>query len=426
MTLLNSQLNLTLDAVSRKFLRVREHTEILANLFTPEDWMLQSMEDASPIKWNIAHTTWFFETFLLAPHKPDYKLFCDDYCFLFNSYYNAVGDRIARSERGLISRPTASEILGYREYVTANVLSLINSHRADQTDLIVSLILVGCAHEEQHQELLITDINHGLSMLPSSPAVFSASPSLAKVDHNFDWVRFDGGIAEIGKKENAEFSFDNEGPKHRVFLPDYALASRLVTNAEYLQFIEDGGYRDPAFWLSDGWSIVLENKLTSPLYWRQVDGEWHVHSLFGETLLEFEAPVCHLSYYEAAAYAEWSGFRLPTEFEWENAAKGIEIEGNFLNQSGMRAPSLAQKKSGLDQMYGDVWEWTASPYVAYPGYRTPHGAIGEYNGKFMSSQMVLRGGSCATPIGHIRSTYRNFFPPDARWQFSGFRLARDM
>lgn len=430
----------SVEQLSAHFVKVRRNTESLANLFSYDDWMLQSMMDVSPIKWNIAHTSWFFETFLLSPYRDGYRKFDETFGYLFNSYYNAVGDRIARHERGLISRPSADQVVRYRRYVTDNVIDLLSGISDDEVlKKIATLVVIGCAHEEQHQELLLTDVQHAFSRLPVSPKIFSGcTTSDQKAPEcsvkKKQWVAFEGGVSEIGvdfQNPIGGFAFDNEGPKHQVFISPFALSSDPVTNREFLMFIDEGGYRDPAFWLSDGWDFVTREGWHAPLYWRQKNDRWVEHSLYGEQPLDLDAPVAHVSYFEAAAYAEWSGFRLPTEFEWETASKGYARQGNLL-QDAMPQPIAAgpivteSSAQSIRQLYGDVWEWTASPYVAYPGYRTPAGAIGEYNGKFMSSQMVLKGGSHFTPKGHIRNTYRNFFPPGARWQVSGLRLAKDL
>lgn len=390
--------------------------------------MVQSMPDASPVKWNLAHTSWFFETFILQRFVEGYQPFDDGYGYLFNSYYMQVGEMHPRPLRGLLSRPSAEEVLAYRRHINERVEALVSEPPSAAREEILTLIGVGCAHEEQHQELLLTDIKHGLFQNPTAPAIFEERASTAEAgDAPSGWVEFDSGLAVFGAAKETE-AFDNEGPRHEAFLQPHAISRRLVTNAEYLTFIKDGGYEDPRWWLSDGWALSRQENWRAPLYWRGEDDDRRVYTLFGERDLDLRAPVTHLSYYEAAAYAEWSGFRLPSEFEWENAARGREVAGRFLDDRGPYEPqpAVGAEPDGLSQLYGDVWEWTASPYVAYPGYRAPAGAIGEYNGKFMSSQMVLRGGSCATPAGHIRATYRNFFPPHARWQFSGLRLARDL
>ena len=434
----------------QEFRAVRARSESLATPLSPEDWMLQSMEAASPIKWNLAHTSWFFETFVLCRYIDDYRPFHDRYKYLFNSYYNLIGDMHPRPHRGMLSRPTAREILEYRRVVTDAVVSLAEAPPENTVHDISRLVEIGCAHEEQHQELLLTDIKHALFQNPLEPAAYEPSKSELEivgakdnpaVDAGLAWVEYEGGLADIGVDANLEsgdqtgktpsrFAFDNEGPRHRVFLKPYALAATLTTNREFLAFVDDGGYRDPRWWFSDGWDLARREGWKHPLYWRREGVQWTEFTLFGRRPLDPDAPVSHLSYYEAAAFAEWTGFRLPTEFEWEDAVSAAPAAGRFLGSDGPTAPAPltadAPSIGGLRQAYGDVWEWTASPYVAYPGYRAARGAIGEYNGKFMSSQMVLRGGSCATPASHVRATYRNFFPPDARWQFSGFRLAKDL
>lgn len=434
------------DQLAARFAASRAQSEALAAHFSAEDWMLQSMEAASPIKWNLAHTSWFYETFILEPFAPGYERFDETFGYLFNSYYNQVGAMHARARRGVISRPSGSSVLAYRDHVTTAMIRLFTTADEALRARIAPLLAVGIAHEEQHQELLLTDIQHALYQNPLRPAIYDAdydnervAPAKGGVSGEArapGWSPFDPGLVTIGHDPRADpsaFAFDNEGPRHQVMLRPFALADRLVTNREFLAFIDDGGYRDPRWWLSDGWSLARAEDWRAPLYWHDVAGDWHTYSLRGSRPVDPHAPVCHISYYEAAAYAEWTGFRLPGEAEWEIAALACldadgDIAGNVLTGDRIGRPMPAPPRTdGLpSQMFGDVWEWTASPYVAYPGYRTPPGAIGEYNGKFMSAQMVLRGGSCATPAGHVRATYRNFFPADARWQFSGLRLARDL
>ena len=380
-----------------RFLSVRQRTETLAAHLSPEDQTAQSMPDVSPTKWHLAHTTWFFETFVLRRGVPDYRAFDPAYEYLFNSYYEAVGARHPRPLRGLITRPGVDEVLAYRRHVTQAVAQLIEVG----ADGCGSLIELGLHHEQQHQELILMDIKHVLSCNPLRPAYGSFSPMPKETKKSLAWRKFEGGLVEIGR-EGESFYFDNEGPRHRVWLDPFALATRPVTCGEYLAFMKDGGYRRPKFWLSAGWDCVQRHGWQAPLYWEQGDEiGWNVFSLSGLEALELDAPVCHISGFEAAAYAKWAGKRLPREQEWEVAA------------------------CDLDDV-GVVWEWTASPYIAYPGYREPLGAVGEYNGKFMANQMVLKGGSFATPPGHARNTYRNFFPPDARWMFGGMRLAEDL
>lgn len=395
----------------------------LADPLSPEDCQVQPMPDASPVKWHLAHTTWFFETFLLIPHASAYRAFHPDFSFLFNSYYNAVGPRIARAERGLISRPSLDEVFAYREAVDAAVAEFLAT--ADEASLAQTapVLELGLNHEQQHQELIVTDLKYTLSRNPLRPAYRgdAAIPEDA-IAPAAGWRDFPGGVRWIGH-DGEGFAFDNEAPRHRVYVEDFALASHPITNAEFEQFIDDDGYNRPELWLSDGWAQISSRGWQAPLYWERVDGRWWTLTLGGFRPLSPGEPVCHVSYYEADAFARWAGARLPTEAEWEVAASGEAVRGNFL-ESGRLHPGSAAHGTGLAQCFGDVWEWTQSPYTPYPGMKPAAGALGEYNAKFMCNQMVLRGGSCATPGSHIRSTYRNFFPPEARWQFSGIRLAR--
>ena len=413
-----------LEALLDAFKSSRANSMRLAGAFSHEDWMLQSMEEASPIKWNLAHTSWFYETFILKPFAPGYRSFNAAFNYLFNSYYQQVGEMHPRPDRGLLSHPSAAEVEDYRRHIDDACESLLQNADEELLAQLKPLFDLGRAHEEQHQELLLTDIKHALSLNPLAPAVFETRDPDAIEAEPLDWISFESGVFEIGN-DRKSFAFDNEGPRHKTYLPDYKLANRPVTNGEYLKFIEAGGYDESSIWLADGWEKVQSEKWRAPIYWRKRGNDWREYTLFGERPLNMAAPVAHLSFYEAAAYAEWTSYRLPTEFEWERASETVSEEGHFLKDGTFEAPAPA-RGDGLLQMFGGVWEWTASPYVAYPGYRSPDGAIGEYNGKFMSSQMVLRGGSCATPEGHARRTYRNFFPPHARWQFAGLRLARDV
>jgi len=411
-----------------RFETIRRETEALAANLTPEDQAIQSMPDASPTKWHLAHTSWFFETFILAPLDPAYRVFDPAFAYLFNSYYEAVGPRHPRPERGLLSRPTVDAVLAYRDHVTAAMLRLIGKADDAVWREMAPRLELGLHHEQQHQELILMDIKHVFSVNPLLPsyqaprlhAVPAAAPARG-------WVEFPGGLVEIGHA-GPGFAFDNEGPRHKVWLDPFALATHPVSCGEYREFIDDGGYRRAEFWLSDGWATVQLQGWQAPLYWRDAGGEWRIFTLAGEHRIEPEEPVCHLSFYEADAFARWTGKRLPTEAEWEIAADCITPAGN-LADSGHYHPCpdapTADPAPLLRQMIGDVWEWTASPYIAYPRFRPVAGAIGEYNGKFMSGQMVLRGGAAVTPSGHIRTTYRNFFPPGARWAFSGLRLAQD-
>ena len=408
---------------TERFQSAREVTSALAAPLSPEDCTVQSMPDASPAKWHLAHTTWFFETFVLAPHQPGYQAFDPAYRVLFNSYYVGVGERHPRPERGMISRPGLQEVLAYRRHVDAAMHGLL-AQGAPAPEL-ASLVELGLHHEQQHQELIVTDLKHMLSRNPLKPA-YRKQRTLGPIQsRKRGWIGFDEGLYEIGHAGGA-FCFDNETPRHRVWLDAFRIATHPVTQGDFIDFIEDGGYRRPELWLSAGWDAVCAQDWQAPMYWAQRDGRWVSFTLFGEVPVDAHAPVCHVSFYEAEAFARWAGERLPTEAEWEVAARGAPREGNFLESGALHPLPLreAPADGSLAQAFGDVWEWTRSDYGPYPGFRPAQGAVGEYNGKFMCSQYVLRGGSCATPASHIRATYRNFFPPDARWQFSGLRLAR--
>ena len=388
--------------------------------------MLQSMPGASPAKWHLAHTAWFFETFILRPHKRGYRPIDERFQTVFNSYYKQVGEHPNRASRGLFSRPRLDEIVAYREYIDEYMLKLIGDLDPDGQSELLSNIELGLQHEQQHQELILTDIKHALWSQPLRPAYHQRAKTKqpgSAIDPK--WETYRGGVVSIGHSGDG-FCFDNELPHHEVLLRDFRLQNRLVTNREYLEFMQDGGYRRPELWLSNGWDTVLQERWEAPLYWERHDHEWLEFTLSGMEELRLEDPVCHVSYFEAEAYARWKGARLPLESEWEHAASELPISGNFV-ESGALEPRPATSQSGTtpQQMFGDVWEWTSSPYVAYPGYRAAAGALGEYNGKFMCDQWVLRGGSCATPESHIRASYRNFFPAPARWQFTGIRLAAD-
>lgn len=405
---------------SDRYRQTRAMSQKICQPLEVEDYGVQSMPDASPAKWHLAHTTWFFETFLLVPHLATYQVFHPQYGYLFNSYYEAVGERHPRPQRGLLSRPTVEAIYRYRTHVD-QAMQLLFAEQGDRLD-VITLVELGLHHEQQHQELLLTDIKHMLSINPLRPAyrtdlADSLSPTIA-TDR---WLDYPGGLYAIGS-EGQTFAFDNESPRHIVYQQDFWLAARLVTNGDYLEFMQAGGYAKPEYWLSEGWEIVQAQQWQAPLYWEQIEGNWWVMSLAGLRPLHEEEPVCHVSFYEADAYARWAGKRLPTEAEWEVAAERVPVSGNLLETDQLHpAPAIGNTRP--DQLFGDVWEWTQSAYLPYPGFRPVTGAIGEYNGKFMSNQMVLRGGSCATPSNHIRATYRNFFPAATRWQFSGIRLA---
>ena len=403
---------------------VRQTTEGICAPLEIEDYVLQAMPDASPAKWHLGHVSWFFETFLLKPHLPGYQSLNPKYQYLFNSYYNGAGPQFTRAHRGHLSRPTVAEVYEYRDHVDRSMLDLIETTGPQQLATHASVILMGANHEQQHQELLLTDIKYNMSVNPLRPAYQTRDLPRATTTIPLRWADFEGGLHWMGH-HGSGFAFDNEWPRHQTYNRPYRLASRLVTNGEYLAFIEAEGYRTPELWLSDGWKVVQERRWNAPLYWEQVDGAWRTYTLSGMQPVDEQGPVAHVSYYEADAYARWSGTRLPTEHEWEHAVEPEPIQGNFL-ESGIYHPVPAMGDgSRLEQPFGDLWEWTQSPYAPYPGYQPLEGALGEYNGKFMVNQMVLRGGSCATPQSHIRPTYRNFFPPDARWQFSGIRLAQD-
>ncbi|HEV2264495.1 MAG TPA: ergothioneine biosynthesis protein EgtB [Stellaceae bacterium] len=410
------------DAWRVRFADCRARSETLAAPLLPEDQVVQSMPDVSPTKWHLAHGTWFWETFLLVPHHAGYRVFDPAYNHLFNSYYEAVGPRHPRPARGLLSRPGVAEVARYRAHVTAAMERLIATADAAAFAVIAPLIELGVAHEEQHQELILMDIKHVFAQNPLQPAYKPVVQKPARAAPALEWQPFAGGLVEIGDAESG-FAFDNEGPRHKVWLEPFRLATRLVTNGEYLAFVADGGYRRPEFWLSDGWAAVNAGSWLAPLYWRQDGDRWFEFTLSGLAPLDPFAPVVHVSHYEADAFARWAGRRLPTEAEWETAVAERPVAGNFLD-SGALHPRAASGE-GLQQMFGDCWEWTQSAYAPYPGFHAPEGALGEYNGKFMSGQIVLRGGCCATPAGHVRASYRNFFPPAARWCFGGIRLAED-
>lgn len=446
-----------------RYRAVRAFTERLCEPLVTEDYVIQSMPDVSPTKWHLAHTSWFFETFALASADPDYRPLDPMYNYLFNSYYNTIGYRHCRPKRGLVSRPTVDEVYAYRAHVDEHMTALLQTVVGSAWAELEPIMEIGLHHEQQHQELMVTDIKHVFSENPLFPAYRARDRAAGEVggeargagevggvdrasgDFGGDvraagdvegaahaasapplgWIEFKEDVHAIGHAGDG-FAFDNESPRHRVLTPSFALATRLVTAGEYLAFIEDGGYERPDLWLSAGWDAAQREGWRAPLYWQDHDDGWRLFTLAGVERIDPAAPVCHVSYFEADAYARWKGARLPTEFEWEVAVGDTPVQGNFAGSGRLHpAPAPAGAGDRPAQLFGDVWEWTRSDYAPYPGYRPAEGAIGEYNGKFMSGQYVLRGGSCATSVDHIRATYRNFFPPDARWQFSGIRLAKD-
>lgn len=411
--------------VLERYHAVRALSAKLAAPLSAEDQCVQAMPDASPTKWHLAHTSWFFETVILSAFVPDYRVFDQRFHYLFNSYYESLGPRQARPQRGLITRPGIDEVQRYRTHIDAAMERFITGCDDGAWGSALSLIELGLNHEQQHQELILTDIKYALSMNAFDPAYHEPARPSDRSAPALTWCDFPGGQVEIGH-DNSGFAFDNEGPRHAVLLRPYQLANRPVTCGDYLAFIADGGYQRPEFWLSDGWAMVREQGWQAPLYWRhEGEGGWSVYTLHGRQPVNLAEPVCHVSFYEAAAYAAWAEARLPTEFEWEAAVAGLPLEGNWLESAALQ-PRPAMAGTGLQQAFGDVWEWTRSSYDPYPGFKPLPGAVAEYNGKFMVSQVVLRGGSCASPAGHLRASYRNFFPPSARWQFSGIRLARDL
>ncbi|NDP47461.1 MAG: ergothioneine biosynthesis protein EgtB [Sulfuriferula multivorans] len=405
--------------------RVRARSETLCAPLSAEDCMIQTAAEASPAKWHLAHTSWFFETFLLKAYRSGYQEYHPAYPYLFNSYYEQLGAFQRREGRGFLSRPSIEDIYSYRAYVDECMIELL--HDADETvwPSVRERLEIGLNHEQQHQELMLTDIKLNFSVNPLRPVYRGDLPDLPqRLAPAIHWQEFSGGIQQIGHP-GEDFAFDNEKPRHRVYLNRFCIASRPVTNREYLAFMEDGGYQNPAFWLSDGWATLKRLNWSCPLFWEQIEQDWLQFTLAGLRRVDLDAPVCHVSYYEAEAYAAWAGKRLPTEAEWEVAAASVPVVGN-LYDGGYLQPVAANADGGVLQLYGDVWEHTASSYRPYPGFKLAPGALGEYNGKFMSGQMVLRGGSCVTPADHIRASYRNFFYPHERWQFQGFRLADDI
>jgi ergothioneine biosynthesis protein EgtB len=407
-----------------RFAAMRATTRALSAPLSAEDAMVQSMDDASPAKWHLAHTTWFFERFILAGDA-QYRPFDPAWDYLFNSYYNSVGPMHARPRRGLLSRPSLEQVRAYRAHVEASLQQRLRAHALD--DAALDILELGIQHEQQHQELLLTDIRHALWSNPLQPAYREDLPGTRAGASPLRWIAREEQIVEIGAASwpaVKEFAYDNESPRHRALVPAHALASRPVSNAEFQAFIDDGGYRTPAPWLSDGWATVQARGWQRPLYWHQ-DGA-REFTLGGWRERDPDAPVCGLSLFEADAFARWAGARLPTEAEWEQAATGVAVDGNFIETDALHPQSVRSAETGFAQLFGDVWEWTGSAYLPYPGFAPWPGALGEYNGKFMNAQWVLRGGSCATARSHIRASYRNFFPSDARWQFAGVRLAKDL
>ena len=428
-----------IERLRDRFHQVRKFTDALCVGLEPEDCVVQSMPDVSPAKWHLAHTTWFFETFILKKFVPGYRAEIPEYAYLFNSYYNAAGDMHRRDLRGLISRPTVSEAQRYRESIDSHMDDLLSNADEKLLDEIEPLLVLGVHHEQQHQELLITDIKHVFAQNPLYPVFRQRNGDVAaKKITPIRFIDSEETVTAIGHDGNG-FAYDNEGPRHQALVHAFSLATRPVTNGEFIAFIEDNGYRRPEFWLSLGWMTVNEQRWNAPLYWTKRDGAWWNFTLSGLRRVDQSEPVTHVSYFEADAYANWAGARLPTEFEWERATLSCPTEGNFVetelfhpapvavapNAFGAVSAERPEQYRDLVQMFGDVWEWTRSAYLPYPGYRAEPGALGEYNGKFMCNQYVLRGGSCATSRTHIRRTYRNFFQPEKRWQFTGIRLARD-
>lgn len=406
-------------SLASQYQQIRQQSNKLCEGLEIEDFVAQSMPDASPIKWHIAHTTWFFETFILKQYLPNYQPFNHHFEYLFNSYYNAVGQQFTRAQRGLLTRPTVQEVMKYRHAVDQQICQLLERNSNDD---LLKLVVLGLHHEQQHQELMLTDLKHLLAVNPMQPAYQTRTALEQSKEIPLAFTAFEQQVIKIGYPAGDGFCFDNEQPRHEVLRPAFELSNRPVSNAEMIQFITEGGYRRSELWLSEGWAFVQENHLEAPLYWQQVDGKWCEFTLSGLQAVNLAAPVTHISLYEADALARWLDARLPTEFEWESAAAKQRIQGNFF-ESGCLHPSAT---TGLESLFGNVWQWTSSSYAAYPGYQVAAGAVGEYNGKFMCNQYVLRGGSCVTSQSHMRLSYRNFFPANARWQFTGVRLARSV
>ncbi|MEJ2045653.1 MAG: ergothioneine biosynthesis protein EgtB [Reinekea sp.] len=407
-------------SLNTEYLRVRNNTEQLAEPYSEADQTVQSMTDASPVKWHLAHTTWFFETFLLKPNLADYQPFNEQFEYLFNSYYNSVGQQYPRANRGLITRPGKDEVLAYRSHVDKAMQALFQSA---EYALIEPLVTLGLAHEQQHQELLVTDVQHAMSFNPLHPQITEVPPAYGE-PATLGWYKLGEGIYDIGNNDDA-FCFDNETPQHKHYIHAFSLADRLITNREYLQFMRDGGYENPLLWLSEGWAWKQLQQIDCPLYWQFHDRQWSQLSLAGCVPLDMNAPVRHVSFFEAAAFALWSGSRLPTEFEWEVASRLNHQVPDLVEHRFLQPIPGHIDQQPFKQLFNTLWQWTGSQYLPYPGFKAPNGAVGEYNGKFMSNQFVLRGGSAVTPNGHIRASYRNFFPAHTRWQFTGIRIAKD-
>jgi ergothioneine biosynthesis protein EgtB len=418
-------LNSGAGSLEEALFRTRETSRWIAGPLSDEEQIVQAMEDASPTKWHLAHTTWFFEEMVLKPHDPSYREYDERFNFCFKSYYENAGPRHPRPQRSLLTRPANSEVKAYRDHVDRSLADFL-ARGSGPSPEVLSLIELGVHHEQQHQELMFTDILAAFAGNPLRPAYREAvggEPAQAGQTGQ-EWVSLPGGIFPVGH-DGEGFAYDNESPRHEQLLRPYRLSNRLVTNGEWLDFMADGAYATPTLWLSDGWATVQTEGWEAPLYWEQRDGDWHQMSLQGLRPVDPARPVCHVSYYEADAFARWAGKRLPTEFEWEIASASVPLEGNMLGRKALYPQPAANAAEGLQQMIGDLWEWTGSAYLPYPGFKAAEGAIGEYNGKFMCNQFVLKGGSCVTPEGHIRRTYRNFFYPHQRWQFNGLRLADD-
>ena len=409
------------DGLRERYAGIRAHSVNLVKPLSEEDCCVQSMPDASPVKWHLGHTSWFFETFILEKFEASFAAFLPAFRVMFNSYYNGVGEKFPRAQRGLLTRPSLHEIMLYRKKVNERMEKIFA--RCENDAAFRTLVDLGLHHEQQHQELILTDVKHLFSLNPLKSAYREWEEANSPVAAGIKWHAFDGGVAEIGYDGDG-FCFDNETPRHKQYLNAYSLASRLVTNGEYLDFIADGGYRDPRLWLSDGWDWVQANRITHPIYWERGSERWDEFTLGGSRALDASAPAVHISYFEADAYARWAGARLPSEAEWENAASKVGAAEDTGRPERLH-PRPAGSKTGLQQLFGEAWQWTQSSYTSYPGYLWPAGAVGEYNGKFMVNQYVLRGSSCLTPARHCRTTYRNFFPATARWQMTGIRLAKD-